>query len=91
MILNAIFHIITGIITTAVSFFPTADAEILSFINSKITVINENLSYINQYFPSGDLVRILTFILTIELVMFTVKILAWLLSMVTGGLFKNSV
>lgn len=91
MIFNGIIALITTILNGAIGFFPDADSTILEFITSKVGVINDNLAYINHYFPSGDLVRMISLILSIELIMIVIKISAWLLSTITGGLFKNNV
>lgn len=91
MIFSGLIGLITTILGGAIGFFPTADSSVIDFITSKVGLINDNLAYINHYFPSGDLVRMISLILSIELIMIIIKISAWILSTVTGGLFKNNV
>lgn len=91
MIFNTLIGIATGILTFIINLFPNADQNVIDFISSKISVVNDNLQYINQWFPSGDLVKIFSFILTIELVMLGIRIVGWILATVSGGIFKNNV
>jgi hypothetical protein len=90
MILSAIINLLLPIVDFVIGFLPSADPGVTNFINSTTAYFRNILLVGNTYFDMNSLLLVLSFILTIEIIIMTYKLTKWIVAVITAGFFKNA-
>lgn len=90
MIIEGLLLAFFAVLDFVVSFFPAADAGIVTFISSKITFIRDQLTVISPFVDVNSFLYVLGIILTIELIVFIFRLSKWVLQLVSAGFIKTT-
>lgn len=88
MIIDALMFISNVIFAGIMEFFPVADLNIVTFIESNMSQFKGFLNSVNWFFPVDTLFTILGFVITIELLSLVLKLVFWVTENLSIGLFK---
>lgn len=91
MISNLLSEIMFGVITWIVNLAPVMTSQDYNNVSSITNAINSFLDIIywsSFFFPINLAFIIISLIITIEFILFTIKAIRWIGSIVSGGIIK---
>jgi hypothetical protein len=88
MITDAFFTLSNTIFSAVLELLPNADMTIVTYIGSQMNGLKTALNSINWFFPMDTLFMVLGFVIAIELISLTLKIIFWVTENISIGLFK---
>jgi hypothetical protein len=88
MIWNGIITLVVSVLLAFIDMFPTVDSVVLAEFNNGLTPFKNYLASAGWIFPVSQFFLIVGIVLTIEGILFTIKIAHWLLKNVSAGFVK---
>lgn len=89
MIIDAWINGAFLIILALIRLFPAANPEVVYFITSRTTWYKQLIQGINWFFPVDTLLFVLGFALSFELLLLSSRIIMWITSNISLGIFKS--
>lgn len=88
MIFSSIVHLLTSLFNFILNFFPDADISAVTAIASTVQNLINPIASFNWIFPAEEFVIQVTFLIHLVGIVLLVKLTRWILSILTGGIFK---
>lgn len=89
MIWGILTSIFIGVLNTIISLLPLADTDILTAIDSNLTPFKTAIAGANWIFPVPEFFTFVSAVFTIELAFWTYKLIKFLITNLSAGLFKG--
>lgn len=88
MIWNIIINSILVVFDILISAFPIADTAVLTYIANGLSPFKTAISGANWLFPVAPFFQVISYVLAIEGIILTIKLLHWIVKNITVGFVK---
>jgi len=88
-IFNLLARLIDSMLSLIVGFFPAPNTAILSSIGTNFDTFRTYMASASYLFPANTLFTLLGFVLTIEISLFTYRLVKLVLGYITGGILRD--